>query len=359
MKTISGTLVLPEGPRIGTIKFDDIIREIIISEDVKADIYYHPNSALIFPGFVDLNANYENSISNAALSGGVTQVCVLPNSGKPTNREEYDSINYDSEKIDIIPYGAIGRKSKPFDDIPYFASINIKSALSRYKGLSLSFSAVESVDEILEVIVDHNLFGTIHNISNPRDIEKVVIARNNGVNVLCGVAPHHLCMDTDIINAENKKFMTFLPPLASPDDRVGLIDHLNAGNIDFISSNHCPFSVREKMDGAFGAPHLDTFGQFMSYMIKHCDVPAEVVAKVACMSPGEYIGSFMNRNIGKLEIEYESSFVVLDFSKPAFDSRPLQSEAEWSPFDLRKLPGSVDIVYFRGSKMVDDQWVKN
>lgn len=360
MKTISGVLMMEEGPKVGTISFDDKIREITFSGDSGADIYCPVDSSAIFPGFIDLSVNCHSesfdSAGNAALNGGVVQVCDLPkHSNPPVDMETYQRKQKIANRslADVLLYGSIDADSLPFADIPYYTSVEVGDALERYRGLNVSFSAVEPIDTILDLMDKYKLTGKICNVATPGDVEKISKA-----GVAVEVNPHHLMMDSTFINQENKKFLSFLPPLQSSSDREEMIKHLAAGRITFIASDHSPYSIEEKMAGAMGAPHLDTFGQFLAYLIKTKSVSLDIITRVACINPGRWVGSFLTRDIGKLEIGYEASFSVLDFSKSASDGRPLQSKAGWSPFDLRKLPGDIGAVYLRGVKMVDKQWIK-
>lgn len=414
MKTICGMLVGENGPKLGVITYvDDIIKsvEYLDVPPTQADLFFSPQSHLIFPGFIDLSVNCREDTSgenshketfetagHAAINGGVTQVCDHPlNPVPPMDKQSYDAkvaLTHNT-LVDVLLYAGIGPDSEPFGDLPYSVYMDTEigdlmfddldqmdKTLERYKGLNVSFhcehpailddhqrqrlherkrppsAELEGIKRALDMIHKHGLHGKICTVSTMLGVEEIAKAKASGLDVLTEVAPHHLHLDFTQINSENRKFLQLNPPLRSPQDRSGLLQHLSAGDIDFIASDHSPHLAVEKLSGISGAPHLDTYGQFLIYLMLRRNVDVGLLYKVACKNPGDWVGRFTDRKIGRIEQGYEATFSVLSLEKSASEGRPMQTKAGWSPFDLRSLPATVQTVFMRGTKVADDQWIK-
>lgn len=79
----------------------------------------------------------------------------------------------------------------------------------------------------------------IVHVSHPDGLALIAEARKNGVPVTCETCPHYLVLDRDQavpIGAAAK----CAPPLREATAKAGLWEHLWAGNIDWIASDHSP-----------------------------------------------------------------------------------------------------------------------
>ncbi|MBS1653036.1 MAG: dihydroorotase [Bacteroidetes bacterium] len=98
-------------------------------------------------------------------------------------------------------------------------------------------------------------------ISCKGSIEAIKKAKQNNLNVTCGVSSIHLLLD----DAELSNFDTNLklnPPLRNKKDKIALKNALESGIIDVVVSDHCPQDIESKeleFDYAkFGAINLQT-----------------------------------------------------------------------------------------------------
>ena len=100
------------------------------------------------------------------------------------------------------------------------------------------------------------------------------------VNVVAEVSPHHLYFDEEILTEKNQNWMQMNPPLPSKDDRDYLIEALREGIIDFIATDHAPHTKEEKLKGTSGTPQLDTYGLFVTWLMKEQNFTPQIVARV-------------------------------------------------------------------------------
>lgn len=392
-----------------------------IAEDVLAiygaDNYY--DNCLIFPGFIDIHTHCREdvtgkdnhkedyaSVGRAALSGGVVCVADMPNNPVvPLDRASYDAkeqIPLDHCPIDVLLYAGVGPDTQPFDrdgEFPYKVFLGpstrsedalhfkhyaqLSTALARYRGKSVSFHCEDptlltihkglatheerrapicewsAIDVATDFIEYHGLRGKICHVSTADGMKTILAKKAAGVNVTAEVTPHHLYFDTGMITEENRHFLRMNPPIRSREDREFLLEMVRQDKFDFLATDHAPHTVEEKLRGISGVPQLDTYGPFVAWLIKEHGVSPEVIFRMACQRPGEWVSSFLpEKKLGRIQAGYEANVTVLDLSRPAVEGRPLYTKCNWSPFDLRQLPGMVKTVYYRGEKVVDEQYMK-
>lgn len=358
------------------------------------------------------------TVGRAALSGGVVCVADMPNNPiVPYNANLYRQKRFIAEDrcpIDVLLYAAVNQDSEPFDggmkpadlekiiqtDTPYKAFIGpstnhsgdlnfdnhhkLLQALRRYAGRSVSFHCEDPtilvanegkpthetrrpadaeftcIDTTCEAIAEIGLRGKICHVSTAVGIETVQMYKKQGVNVQCEVTPHHLYFDVEMLTDENRRWLQMNPPIRPRKDREVLLEAVRAGKFDYLATDHAPHTKDEKLKGTSGVPMLDTYGPFVAWLLKEQKVDPVTIFNMACKNPGEWVTSFWSqRKMGRVLPGYEASLTVLDLSKSAADcGRPLYTKCGWSPFDLRKLPGSVQAVWMKGEKVVDGQYMK-
>jgi dihydroorotase len=248
------------------------------------------------PGFEE-RETIENGLNTAAKSG-FTAVAVNPNTypvadnkstiefiknkacGSATNLYPIGNLTKNAESKDIAElfdmqnYGAIafGDYNKPISN----ANL-LKIALQyaqNFDGLIMSFPQDNSIaseglvnEEVNstklglkgipalaeEMQVARDLFileyagGKLHipTISTAKSVLLIKEAKKKGLNVTCSVAAHHLVLTDDELkdfNANTK----ILPPLRNSEDVKALINGVNTGDIDMITSDHNPIDVEHK-----------------------------------------------------------------------------------------------------------------
>lgn len=415
---VFGTVVEADGvsPGIITIKDGVITGFIRTGPDVLTLTGNRYNYALdrflIFPGFIDIHTHCREDVTGnenhkedygtvglAAISGGVTYIADMPdNPVQPTTLDAYDAKRRLTSRcpVDVLCYGGVGPNTHPFGRVPYKVFMGtgvgdlffkdhtaLAKTLERYRGQNVSFHCEDptlldlhkhernhehrrppmceytAIEVAINFIKDFNLTGKICHVSTAQGLDLIIKAKAAGVNVTCEVTPHHLFFDAEMITHENRRFLQMNPPLRRPSDRKHLLEAVRNGNVDFLATDHTPHTTHEKLRGISGVPQLDTYGSFVAWLVKEQHVDPLTIFKMACKNPGEWVGSFTGRKIGRIQSGYEASVTILDMTKPPVDGRPLYTKCNWSPFDLRTLPGTVQTVFLKGEKVVDGLFIKS
>ncbi len=271
---------------------------------------------VITPGFIDLHAHFREpgredketleTGALAAMAGGFTTVCVMPNTDPPLDNPE--SIRYIIEKsadlpITIHPIGTItlGQKGEELaemgemvaagavavsdDGLPvqngqvfryaleYAQKYNIpvinhaediplrnegvmnESAFSTRLGLPGNPDISESVMVFRDLEIAEYTGGRIHvpHVSTKRSVELIRKYKSKGIQVTAEVTPHHLGLTQEALR-EYDTHAKVAPPLRTKDDAKALIEGLLDGTIDCIATDHAPHTIEEKEMDFIHAP---------------------------------------------------------------------------------------------------------
>lgn len=115
----------------------------------------------------------------------------------------------------------------------------------------LGLKGIPALAEELQIARDLYILeytgGKLHipTISTARSVELIRQAKEDGLDVSCSVAIHHLLLTDDLL----KEFDTnakILPPLRTRSDAKALIAGVKDGTIDMVTSDHLPMDVEHK-----------------------------------------------------------------------------------------------------------------
>lgn len=104
----------------------------------------------------------------------------------------------------------------------------------------------------------------ISHISCRESVDAIREAKSEGLDVTCDVNVYHLAFNDEVLIQFDSNFK-LLPPLRTETDRVALVEGVNDGTIDVITSDHQPQNVEEKKKefdfAGFGATGVQTLWQ--------------------------------------------------------------------------------------------------
>ena len=99
-------------------------------------------------------------------------------------------------------------------------------------------------------------------LSTARSLALVREAKARGLAVTCEVTPHHLFLDEDALDAAYHTNLKMNPPLRTREDAEALIAALSDGTIDCVATDHAPHAPHEKLLefelAPFGTTGLET-----------------------------------------------------------------------------------------------------
>ncbi len=310
----------------------------------------------VLPGFTDVHVHFREpgfsyketivSGSRAAVRGGYTTVCTMPNLNPVPDSAENLKIQLDlidkAGLINIIPYGSItvGQMGEKLSDLQNMAPF-VCAFSDDGRGVQsseLMKNAMLKAEELGKMIVAHCednslLFGGyIHkgkyaenhghrgicsesewkpierdlelaaatgckyhvcHISCKESVELIREAKKSGVDVTSETGPHYLILDDS--NLEEHGRFKMNPPLRDKKDKEALIEGMLDGTIDMLATDHAPHSAEEKSRGleksAFGIVGLETALPLMNtYFVKKGIMSLEKLIELLVINPNKRFG---------------------------------------------------------------------
>ena len=368
---------------------------------------------IITHGFCDIHAHFREpgredketlqTGAKAALSGGFTRVCVMPNTKPPLDDPE--SIRFIIEKADetpihIHPIGAItkGQLGKEItemgamksegavafsdDGVPlqnayimrlaleYAGMINVpiinhaedislrnegvmnESEISTRLGLSGNPDIAESTMVQRDLQVAQSTNATLHvpHVSTKKSVEAIKKYKSVFPKVTAEVTPHHLYFNDKALITYNTN-LKVAPPIRTENDRKALIAAISDGTIDCIATDHAPHTIEEKeapFDLApFGMIGLEScFGAVNKVLVKQYGMKIESLIDLLTIKPRKIMG--FEQNIFTKGAQAEIA-IIDPQSSWTFKRDSIHSKSINSPFIGEKLSGKIKYTIVKGS----------
>jgi dihydroorotase len=152
-----------------------------------------------------------------------------------------------------------------------------------------------------------------------------------------------------MISNDNRKRLQVNPPIRSAEDREAMIKGLRQGDIDFLATDHAPHTKEEKEQGVSGIPHLDTYGLFVSWLMREQNFTPQEIVRACSFNPGNFVNNFSKIKYGKIAKGFAGSLTVLDSDHPTkVEAKNLKTKCAWSPFERVTFPGKIIYTIIKG-----------
>ena len=347
---------------------------------------------------------YENSETietgcRAALAGGFTKVCCMPNTNPAIDTRETVRFIYEkaeNEIVDVYPIAAVtkGRKGEELTEMVELAEAGavafsddgapVKNAqLMRF---ALEYSKItgkpvinHAEDSQLKAdgIMNEGVVSTQMGISgNPGIAEQVMIARDlclaefvnarihiphistagsvelirqakgRGLTVTAEATPHHFSLTDEYMRSFDANGKV-APPLRTEEDRLAIIAGIKDGTIDAIATDHAPhiYDTKEtSLDlASYGMIGLETaFALAMTNLVHKEAITLMELIKLLTIKPA----MLMQLPIPTFEKGAEASFTVFNPDEWwVFNRKNIFSKSYNTPFIGSEFTGRVKAVY--------------
>lgn len=312
-----------------------------------------------------------NSGSKAAARGGVTTFLDMPNTIPNTitkeNLIQKKSIMIGKSYVDYgFHFG--GSKTDNSEDIK-----SIKNEVASTKiflNASTGNMLVED-DKILEKLFEVSKIVTVHaedkmvdkaieiakrvgtilylcHLSLSSEIDSLKKAKDTGMKIYGEATPHHLFLNIESINENNKTFLRMKPELKEKIDNEALWKAIKDGTIDTIGTDHAPHLLTEKLEKlTFGIPSVEHSLELMLKKIKDSSIDLTLLTKIMSENPSKIFGI---KNKGILKEGYDADFVIIDLDDESeITEEEIITKASWSPYIGFKRGGRVLMTILRGN----------
>ena len=368
----------------------------------------------IFPGLVDMRVfvgepgfEYKENfrtLSNAALSGGVTSVVTMPNTDPIIDNVSIVDFlkrrGRDKSKINIYPTASL-TKGTEGTNMTEFGLLQSKGiigftdgtktiqntrVMSRImnsasdldtlimqhaedyelakdgminEGIIATKLGLQGIPEMAELIIidrDLTLLNYINcryhisQISSGRSVELIKNKKNN-LKFTCGVSINNLSLNENDIG-DFRTFLKLSPPLRTEEDRISLVQGLKDETIDVIVSDHKPEDEEQKRltfaQAATGASGIETLLSLSLELYHNGSLKLETIIKALTSNPAK----ILKIDKGNLSVGNDADFCIVDINKPwIVKQENLISKSKNTSIENKKLQGRVTNTFVKGEEL--------
>ena len=359
------------------------------------------------PGF-EYKENFR-SLSNAALSGGVTSVVSMPNTSPVIdNVSMVDFIlrrGRDKAGINIYPsatltrnmdgklmteFGLLSKKGIVgfTDATKTVQNSEIMSRIMNYasdldilvmqhpedrelsKGRCISEGEVSTrlglkgiphiaekiiIERDLSLLEEYQCRYHISQLSSEKSVDVIKKYKKNGLKFSVGVSINNLSLNENDIG-DFKTFMKVSPPLRKEEDRKALIQGIKDGLIDVIVSDHKPEDEESKRlpfaQAAEGSIGIETLLSLALELYHNGSLPLKKIIETITCNPAK----ILKINKGNLKKGSDADLCIFDLDQPwKVDVSKLKSKSKNAAIENRKLQGKVLMTYLKGESVFNLQ----
>ena len=359
------------------------------------------------PGF-EYKENFR-SLSNAALSGGVTSVVSMPNTSPVIdNVSMVDFIlrrGRDKAGINIYPsatltrnmdgklmteFGLLSKKGIVgfTDATKTVQNSEIMSRIMNYasdldilvmqhpedrdlsKGRCISEGEVSTrlglkgiphiaekiiIERDLSLLEEYPCRYHISQLSSEKSVDVIKKYKKNGLKFSVGVSINNLSLNENDIG-DFKTFMKVSPPLRKEEDRKALIQGIKDGLIDVIVSDHKPEDEESKRlpfaQAAEGSIGIETLLSLALELYHNGSLPLKKIIETITCNPAK----ILKINKGNLKKGSDADLCIFDLDQPwKVDVSKLKSKSKNAAIENRKLQGKVLMTYLKGESVFNLQ----
>ena len=373
---------------------------------------YNCKNKLAIPGIVDgrvfagepgfeYKENYR-TLSQAAISGGVTSVVTMPNTNPIIdNVSTFDFIQRRARDKSLIKIHSLASLTKNLEgnEITEFGLLKLNGAVGFTDGIQCVqkndvmdkiFDYAKNQDALIvqfpqdnelskNGVINESLIATklglkgipdyaehtiierdlrllsqynskyhISVLSSGKSLEIINEWKNKKLNFTTGVSINHLSLNENDIG-EFKTFLKLSPPLRKEKDRINLIEGIKNGVIDIIVSDHKPEDEESKrltfQKCATGASGIETFLSLALEQYHNGNLDLKTIIKCVTENPAKIFGI----NAGSLEKGMPADIAIIDLDKPWVVKREnIQSKSKNTAIEDKKLQGKVEKTFLDG-----------
>ena len=115
-----------------------------------------------------------------------------------------------------------------------------------------------------------NTRGKLHiaHVSTPQAVD-IIDSSKNSLDISCGVTPHHLLLNDEMLKSKEGIFYKVNPPLRKRNSQDNLLEKFKQGKIDVLETDHAPHTREEKIqEHMSGIPGLASWPIFTNILKK-------------------------------------------------------------------------------------------
>ena len=351
----------------------------------------------VLPGLIDMHVHlrepgfeYKENIKSgmeAAIAGGFTSICCMPNTNPPNDSKSVNSFLLSKASsfnlINLFTIGAISKglngaslanigelkesgavaisdDGNPVDDsslmarallyaktfglpvISHSEDIRLRGkgvmnegVVSQRLGVAGIPSIVEEIAVARDIMLARYYNARLHiaHVSTKGSVNIIRQAKKEGAGITCETCPHYFTMTEDsLLNYNTNAKMN--PPLRTKEDIIAVKEALSDGTIDVIASDHAPHAEDEKDttldDAPFGIIGLQTSLPLTLRLYNEKKLALTDIARLMSLNPANILNL---GDRGVIKNGFAGDITIVDINKKwVFTKDTIKSLSKNSPF---------------------------
>ncbi len=193
---------------------------------------------------------------------------------------------------------------------------------------------------------------------------EVAAGKARGLPVYAETCPHYLTLDSSVYEGDDFEVARYVmtPPLRAIEHQDALWQRVRRGDLDVISTDHCPFCLVGQKDAG-----VDDFSKIPNGVggvqyrlpllydrgVHQGRISLERLVAITSTNPAKLFGLYPRK--GTLAIGSDADVVVFDPAAPTtLTATDSPSRVDYSIYEGRKCAGSVRHVFSRGQQIVSN-----
>ncbi len=216
----------------------------------------------------------------------------------------------------------------------------------------------EAVGGALELARQAGAALLIVHVSCAESLDRIAAARRAGQAVYGETCPQYLFLTGDKLAGEHGERFVCAPPLRHEMDHAALWGGLARGELQILSTDHCPFTAAEKaaesgFDGVPGGlPSIEARLGLAHDAARRGLLSLPRWVEICCAGPARL---FNLPRKGHVAPGYDADLVIFDPRCPVeVSAQGLHERVDWSPYEGLHLTGWPRDVFSRGEQIVRD-----
>ena len=393
------------------------IKKVAKNIDEKSEVVIDAKNKIVTPGLIDMHVHLREpgredietvaQGTRAAISGGMTSVCSMPNTMPPVDDSKVvkhlNNVIKKDALTNVFVVGAITKKRAGTElvdmkDMKKEGAIALSDDGNSVQDESTMFSAVKRAKENDILLISHcedkriskdgvineGMIATklglrgipkraeyefierdinlakkvkaklhIAHVSCKESVDVIRKAKKSGIDITAESAPHYFSLDENACATYDTR-TKMNPPLRSAEDIEAIKNGLQDGTLDAIASDHAPHGKHEKeveFDfAAFGIIGLETsLSLAIMNLIDKKKISWKRLIELMSVNPARILGL---KKKGKLSSGSDADITIIDPDKKwVYTKDSILSKSKNSPFIGKMLKGrATDVIV--GGKIV-------
>ncbi|MCB8945250.1 MAG: dihydropyrimidinase [Ardenticatenaceae bacterium] len=203
----------------------------------------------------------------------------------------------------------------------------------------------------------------IFHVSCDETVQRIAAARQRGLPVTGETCPQYLFLTQEVYDAPGVAGTLPIcsPPIRDEAAQAALWRALAAGNLQIVTTDHCPFTQADKATGLSdysqipgGVPGIEMrLSALYSGGVRNGRITPNQWVDLCCTTPARLVGLTHKGHIG---IGYDADIVIFDpHQQKTLSTATLHEQVDWTPYEGLSVQGWPQLTMSRGRVLVADE----